>query len=97
MSEPESTSTQSRDYNDRDGSARFAIACQNQHQPSRGITTWQRRPAPWATGRARININPVEGLQQTRKIADGIRQEARININPVEGLQLLPKGRRVEG
>ncbi len=61
---PESTSTQSRDYNlntSSDSSKR--MSGQNQHQPSRGITTAKSATATLPTGRARININPVEGLQ----------------------------------
>ncbi len=60
---PESTSTQSRDYN----------------LP----TSWSWRKS----NRARININPVEGLQHLLCIHRVSVARARININPVEGLQ----------
>ncbi len=39
LSKPESTSTQSRDYNYQGHRRHPAKPCQNQHQPSRGITT----------------------------------------------------------
>ncbi len=36
---------------------------------------------------ARININPVEGLQLAILDFHPLERRARININPVEGLQ----------
>ncbi len=68
---PESTSTQSRDYN-----------------PCEALTIGE-------AGKARININPVAGLQHEASGRIRVADRARININPVAGLQ--PRSVRIAG
>ncbi len=70
--------------------------CQNQHQPSRGITTRDGGNVR-IVRLARININPVEGLQHAWYSGSRMQPHARININPVEGLQPQLKESGVDG
>ncbi len=83
---PESTSTQSRDYNLAFLTAMQRVASRNQHQPSRGITTLLDTFTA-IEFYAGININPVAGLQLLGSSPSIEQLTAGININPVAGLQ----------
>ena len=88
MGQPESTSTQSRDYNGRliGEFARSTEAGININPvaglqlASDGFVVMQDA--------AGININPVAGLQPDPAAGAGVALVAGININPVAGLQL---------
>ncbi len=85
---PESTSTQSRDYNGFQlGYLLFQLCARININPVAGLQLGILGMTAEYIATARININPVAGLQL--QDVDGLPRTimARININPVAGLQ----------